>query len=73
VAERRHRLSLWCKFGAENFPMSEIRCTSRPLPATAAALARLDLLEVLKREPTADEIAARVQDDPYLRWLTGRA
>jgi hypothetical protein len=53
--------------------MSEIRCTSRPLPATAAALARLDLLEVLKREPTADEIAARVQVDPYLRWITGRA
>lgn len=53
--------------------MNEIKITSRPLPATAAALARLDLLEVLKREPTADEIAARVQVDPYLRWITGRA
>lgn len=49
--------------------MSEIKITSRPLPATAAALARVALLGVLGREPTADEIAAQVKDDPFLRWI----
>lgn len=53
---------------------TEIRMSpSQPQFRAAWELAGLALLEVLKREPTADEIAARVQADPELRWIAGKA